>query len=128
MALRKCSFAPADGVVDLDSELSAAGPLSCSSVLSPGDLAWLLHGRHDGRAESGDAPERSVAQMVFATSMGGSSARSPVSRRCTNFSRGRNAHRSDPHHGWLGHPVAQVPPAWLAAVERDESSVTSSQR
>ena len=37
------SFGPADGVVDLDSELSAAEPVELQfGTRSPGDLAWLL--------------------------------------------------------------------------------------
>ena len=84
-----------------------------------------VHGRHDGRAKAAMLPERSVAQMVFATSMGWDLRLIAGIRRCSNFSRGRNAHRSDPHHGWLGHPVARFTPAdWLAAVERDRITLS----
>ena len=122
------SFGAADGVIDLDSELSAAEPVELQfGTRSPGDLAWLLYtGGTTGVPKAAMPPERSVARWSSRRRWVGSSARSPVSRSCPHFSRCGNACRSDSYHGWLGYFVRGFTPAdWLAAVERPNYSVTS---
>ena len=85
-----------------------------------------VHGRHDGRAESGDAPGAfGSTDGVCHVDGVGSSARSPVSRRCSNFSAA----------GMLIVPTlitggsvtllrGFTPADWLAAVERDRITLS----
>ena len=65
------SFGAADGVIDLDSNFLLQSPLSCSSVLDLPVISRLLYtGGTTGVPKAAMLPERSVAQMVFSTSMG----------------------------------------------------------
>ena len=121
------SFGPADGVIDLDSELSAAEPVELQfGTRSPGDLAWLLYRRHDGSAKAAMLPERSVAQMVFSTSMGWDL---PLDRRYLAVAPISHA------AGMLVVPTlitggsvtllrGFTPADWLAAVERDRITLS----
>ena len=122
------SFGPADGVVDLDSELSAAEPVELQfGTRSPGDLAWLLYtGGTTGVPKAAMLPERSVAQMVFATSMGWDL---PLDRRYLAVAPISHA------AGMLIVPTlitggsvtllrGFTPADWLAAVERDRITLS----